>query len=120
LATGNGWEPPAITPRIGIIGSTRKRPSEIDHILVDWHSPPQIGSLDGENQNSTGPEATGDQHNPGADLCDCHAVRLHLALVHGKWWLWFGPCSITSARAGVVALSSRPSFGGLIAVKYRA
>jgi hypothetical protein len=44
---------------------------------VDWHSPLQIGSLDSENQNSTGPEATGDEHNPGADLCHCHALHLH-------------------------------------------
>jgi hypothetical protein len=62
----------------------KQRPPEINRVLVDWHSMPQIGSLDSENQNSTGPEATGDQHNPGADLCDCHALQLHLALVHER------------------------------------
>ena len=59
----------------------KQRSPKIDHVLVDWHSLPQIGSLDSEKQNSTGPEARGDQHNPGADLCDCHALHLHLALV---------------------------------------
>src|SRR5262249_27798868 len=67
-----------------------------NRVLVDWHSAKQIGSLDSENQNSTGPEATGDQHNPGDDLCDCHALRLHLALVHERN---SGYGSLASARA---------------------
>jgi hypothetical protein len=46
----------------------KQRPPEINRVLFDWHSPPQIGSLDSEKQNSAGPKATGDQHNPGADL----------------------------------------------------
>jgi hypothetical protein len=58
----------------------KQRSSEINRVLIDWHSPPQIGSLDSEDQNSTGPEATEDQHDPGTDLCDCHALCLHLAL----------------------------------------
>jgi hypothetical protein len=58
----------------------KQRPPEINRVLLDWHSPPEIGSLDSENQNSAGPEATGDEHNPGADLCNCHALHLHLAL----------------------------------------
>src|SRR6516225_10242769 len=35
----------------------KQRPPEINRVLFDWHSPPQIGSLDSENQNSTGPKA---------------------------------------------------------------
>jgi hypothetical protein len=72
----------------------KQRPPEINRVLVDWHSPPQIGSLDSENKNSTGPEATGDQHNPGADLRDCHALHLRMvAMVRAcfHWLLLFEP-----------------------------